>query len=177
MKNTIYLTLIILITTSFSNKKSPNPIEEGLYYGVSNHLIKRYTIIKVEKSIAFIESYVPWQGEWIPVNSNTGKYYEPIKLNLENLIYKNENITFIHNKNKYSVKMQKTFAGKFKMNVEKIKELDKKANLIRNEALLFSCRHSLTFKNKQDSIAFQHLNSEVNLNHKEFLQKFKTIVD
>ena len=177
MKTTIYLTLILILTTSFlSNKKTPSPIEDGLYYGVSSHFVKRHTIIKVEKSIAFIESYVHWQGEWVPVNSNSGKYFEPIKLSLDNLIYKKENITFVYNGKKHTVYMQKTFAGKFKMNVDKIKELDEKTNVIRNEALLFSF-DTKRLKSQQDSIAYRSLQNEVQLNHNTFLQKFKSIVD
>jgi hypothetical protein len=176
MKFTIYLALIILLTSSFSTKKEPIKIEYGIYDGFSKDIVHKSTIIKVENSVAYIESYILWQGVWMPSTFSKGKYYEPIKLTSENNIFKNETMTFINNGKKYKLKCRKTFIGKLKMNLEMVNELDSKTNSIRNEALLFSCNIK-TFKNKEDSISFQNLNKEINLNHTLFLQKLKDLVE
>ena len=176
MKNTILSTLIIVLTSSFCLKKEPLNIEDGLYYGFRKNIVHKCVIVKVENSKAYIESYVLWQGVWMPSSFSKDKYYEPTILNSDKNIFKNDKIIFANYNNKYKIKLTKTFIGNIKMKLEKVKELEERTNSIRNEALLFSY-NAKTFKTKEDSIAFMNLYKEFDLKHTLFLQKFKAIVD
>ena len=114
-------------------------LENGLYIGEKQGiLVKEYGIIYVADSLLYLETYVRWQGQWMPTNRRGHSPYQPEKLVLEDSQYLNDFATIYRNKNNWICKVKKTFTGKVKIKLIPVKELPENYKKIRTEAIRFS---------------------------------------
>jgi hypothetical protein len=178
MKNKLLvLTLgfVFIVYSGFSNKNPPQKIENGIYYGRSGLFLKKHVFIQVNDSVAELECYVYWQGQWMNFVRSNEVHHNRIKLDFENGNYSNPPV-FLKNKGgKKKVRITKTFLGKVRVKVEQVNEFDSATNRIRNSALLFSTEE-IKYTNSQDSISFYNLPNKLEMNHKDFRDQYFLIL-
>lgn len=180
MKNKILVIILILIcnyTFGNSKRETLSIIEKGIYYGEKGGFLRKYVIANVQDSIAYVECYVRWQGQWVNFIRLTNLHSEnKIKLTLENGRFSNYPVTMFKHNEKIWIKIDKTMLGKTKVKVVKTIELPKKTNVIRNSALLFNT-NEIKFKSIEDSLAFIRLKINLEMNHDDFFNIYNSIVN
>ena len=170
-----YLIIIILLTFifGFTESDSSGKIENGIYVGIKKGILaNRYGIMTVKDSLVYLEAYVRWQGQWMPINSHSNNPYKPeeLKYSIAENYYLSEYSEVRKSGKKIKAKLSKTFTGKTLIRFEIVDSLSSELHRIRNESLLFTGQ-------VKDSIVLNELFNQIDIDSEEFRLKFEKAVN
>ncbi len=104
--------LLIFTTTSFLFLDT-HTIEPGLYIAKKGGVITKYAILEVQGDSATFESFIMWQGQWVPAIGTWDENYTSQKLVIDSMgNYSNENVLIYSKKNFIKGKISNSTAGK-----------------------------------------------------------------
>ena len=149
---TIFLFLSVLISQSIYGQDSSDKLYIGCQSGI---FVKKYCIAYISDSTAYLETYVKWQGVWIPTNIRENKPYQPEKLILGKDAYKNDYAQIYNRKNKWICKVKKTFTGKLTFTLNQVNTLPEQYNEIRKRAIDLTNSGNAPY-NKIESLEFNN---------------------
>ena len=170
-----YFIFIILLTFifGFTESDSSSKIENGIYVGIKKGILANiYGIMTVRDSLVYLEAYVPWQGQWMPINSHSINPYRPeeLKYSRADKYYLSEYSKVSKSGNKIKAKLSKTFTGKTLIRFEKVDSLSSELHRIRNKSLLFTAQI-------KDSIVLDELYDQIDIDSEEFRLKIEKAVN
>lgn len=155
--------LTIIALTSATSMLLDDQSDSGTYVAKKGGVLNKYGILEIEDSIAHLELYTKYKGEFVPVNMSWNSKIEPqmYVYNKEasdsvHHIYKSGASTLTIIGNQANIYLNNSFLGELEMSLEKVSNLPRKYNNIRNHAYMFTGRNAVGFNFRNSGIGYDN---------------------